>query len=54
MTHHLSLQKRCFTLACLLLAALLPIPALAGAEIHLQDFTAHWASWLAVGLFVIA
>jgi len=54
MTRHLSLQKRCFTLAGLLLAALLPITAFAAEGVHLQDFTSHWASWLAVGLFVIA
>ena len=54
MTRHLSLQKRCFTLAGLLLAALLPITAFAAEGVHLQDFTTHWASWLAVGLFVIA
>jgi len=54
MTQRLSLQKRCFTLAGLLLAALLPVAALAAEDIHPQDFTAHWASWLAVGLFVIA
>jgi NhaD family Na+/H+ antiporter len=30
------------------------MPALAAEGSHLQDFTAHWASWLAVGLFVLA
>ena len=54
MTQHLSQRKRCFALAGLLLAALLPSPALAAADIHLQNFTTHWASWLAVGLFIIA
>jgi Na+/H+ antiporter NhaD/arsenite permease-like protein len=54
MTQHLSLQKRWFTLAGLLLAALLPVTAFAAEDSHLQNFTAHWASWLAVGLFVIA
>ena len=33
---------------------LLPGVSFAAEGIHLQDFTSHWASWLAVGLFVLA
>ena len=38
----------------LLFGALLPDVAFAGADIHLQDFTSHWASILAVCIFVLA
>ena len=34
------------------LLALLPDDALASTEIQLQNFTGHWAGWLAVGIFV--
>jgi hypothetical protein len=30
----------------------MPVSAAEGS--HLQDFTSHWASWLAVALFVVA
>ncbi len=41
--------------AGLIASFLLPSLAFAaGGEIHLQDFTTHWASMCAVGLFVIA
>ena len=38
----------------LLFMTLLPGVSFAAEGIHLQDFTSHWASWLAVGLFVLA
>ena len=40
--------------AGLLFTALLPNLAVAAEGLHPQDFTGHWASWLAVGLFVLA
>ncbi|HHJ15871.1 MAG TPA: sodium:proton antiporter [Gammaproteobacteria bacterium] len=48
------LNRMILTLAALLAAILLPGQAIAGADIHIQDFTSHWAGWLAVGLFVTA
>jgi Na+/H+ antiporter NhaD/arsenite permease-like protein len=36
------------------LLTLLPDDALASGEIQLQNFTSHWAGWLAVGIFVTA
>ncbi len=48
------LNRMTLTLAALLPGLLLPGQALAGADIHIQDFTGHWAGWLAVGLFVTA
>ncbi len=36
------------------LLALLPDAAVASSEIQLQNFTTHWAGWLAVGIFVTA
>jgi Na+/H+ antiporter NhaD/arsenite permease-like protein len=44
-----------YTLMPLLpLLALLPGEALASGEIQLQNFTTHWAGWLAVGIFITA
>ncbi len=54
MTEPLYQQKRWFLVAGLLFAAVLPAPVWAAEDAQLQDFTTHWASWLAVGLFVIA
>jgi len=36
------------------LIGMLPGAAFASGEIHLQNFTNHWAGWLAVGLFTTA
>ncbi len=38
----------------LLATLLLPERAFAAGEIQLQNFTTHWAGWLAVGIFVTA
>ncbi len=35
-------------------AALLPGTAFAASDIQLQNFTTHWAGWLAVTLFIVA
>ena len=54
MTQALFLRQRWLCLARLLFATLLPGLAVVAEGPHLQDFTSHWASWLAVGLFVLA
>jgi Na+/H+ antiporter NhaD/arsenite permease-like protein len=51
MTHRMPGVARYTLLAAL---ALLPGMACAGDDMHLQNFTTHWAGWLAVGLFVTA
>ena len=51
MTHRMPGVARYTLLAVL---ALLPAMACAGDDMHLQNFTTHWAGWLAVGLFVTA
>ena len=48
------LNRMTLTLAFSVSGMLLPGLALAGSDIHIQDFTSHWAGWLAVGLFVTA
>ncbi len=47
-------QRYRMALAGMACALLLPGVANAAESSHLQDFTGHWASWLAVGLFVLA
>jgi len=54
MTQRYSGVIRCAHAAALVLVAMLPAGALASDAIHLQNFTAHWAGWLAVGLFATA
>ncbi|HED18232.1 MAG TPA: sodium:proton antiporter [Gammaproteobacteria bacterium] len=54
MTQALYPGRHWLSLAGLLIAALLPGLAAAAESAHQQDFTSHWASWLAVGLFVLA
>ncbi|MGD8843775.1 MAG: sodium:proton antiporter NhaD [Gammaproteobacteria bacterium] len=51
MTHNVGVVARHALLPVLLL---LPTAAFAGGEMHLQNFTTHWAGWLAVFLFVSA
>jgi len=41
-------------LTILIAAALIPGSAFANTEVHTQNLTTHWASWLAVAIFVIA
>ncbi|MCB1723660.1 MAG: sodium:proton antiporter NhaD [Gammaproteobacteria bacterium] len=38
----------------LLLAALMPLPALAEGTAHTIDFTSHWAGWISLLVFVLA
>jgi Na+/H+ antiporter NhaD/arsenite permease-like protein len=38
----------------LLATLMLPAGAFATTDLHVQDFTTHWAGWLAVGIFVTA
>ena len=54
MSQRYSSRARCALMQSLSLLALLPADALASGEIHLQNFTSHWAGWLAVGIFVAA
>jgi len=54
MTRKYYLHQHRLLLAILLITALLPGIATAAEGLQPQDFTAHWASWLAVGLFVLA
>jgi Na+/H+ antiporter NhaD/arsenite permease-like protein len=51
MTNHLFSGTRMCLLAG---AALAPCTAFAGTDIQLQNFTTHWAGWLAVTIFIVA
>jgi NhaD family Na+/H+ antiporter len=54
MNQRYSSPARYTVLPILPLLSLLPGAAMASGDIQLQNFTAHWAGWLAVGIFVTA
>ena len=54
MTQPLADRLRRLTIAILACVLLAPEMAFAGSGLQLQDFTIHWASWLAVGIFILA